>query len=152
MNWQSNRILSASNGTNPMLIKEMKSGFAVFGDVQFLPGYCVLLPKKEVATLNDLDLPKRKQFLTDMSILGDAIIASCQPLRVNYDILGNTDNYLHAHVFPRYEWENDEQKTKPVWLYSPTNWDSKETNYQPEKHDKVRGKISAYLDDYYKME
>ena len=34
-----------------------------------------------------------------MSVLGDAILAACSPLRVNYDILGNTDQFLHAHVF-----------------------------------------------------
>ena len=42
MEWYENRILSAINGTNPMLIKELKGGYAVFGDVQFLPGYCVI--------------------------------------------------------------------------------------------------------------
>lgn len=54
MKWQENRIKSAQNGTNPMLIKELKGGFLVFGDVQFLPGYCVLLPKKEIFSLKDL--------------------------------------------------------------------------------------------------
>ena len=110
MEWYENRILSAINGTNPMLIKELKGGYAVFGDVQFLPGYCVLLPKKEVNSLNVLTLEEREQFLSDMSVLGDAIIHSCTPIRVNYDILGNTDNFLHAHVFPRYEWESEERK------------------------------------------
>lgn len=77
MEWYENRILSSKNGTNPMLIKELKGGYAVFGDVQFLPGYCVLLPKREVNSLNDLPLEEREQFLSDMSILGDAIIHSC---------------------------------------------------------------------------
>lgn len=54
MKWYENRILSAKNGTNPMVIKELKGGYVVFGDVQFLPGYCVLLPKKEINSLNDL--------------------------------------------------------------------------------------------------
>ena len=81
MEWYENRILSAINGTNPMLIKELKGGYAVFGDVQFLPGYCVLLPKKEVNSLNVLTLEEREQFLSDMSVLGDAIIQSCTPIR-----------------------------------------------------------------------
>lgn len=37
-NWYDNRIKSELNGTNPMVMKEMPGGFAVFGDVQFLPG------------------------------------------------------------------------------------------------------------------
>ena len=149
MEWYENRILSAINGTNPMLIKELKGGYAVFGDVQFLPGYCVLLPKKEVTSLNVLSLEEREQFLSDMSILGDAIIQSCTPIRVNYDILGNTDNFLHAHVFPRYEWESEERKKMPVWLYDSSNWHNKETAYSPIKHDKIRNSILEYLNKNY---
>ena len=149
MEWYENRILSAINGTNPMLIKELKGGYAVFGDVQFLPGYCVLLPKKEVNSLNVLTLEEREQFLSDMSVLGDAIIQSCTPIRVNYDILGNTDNFLHAHVFPRYEWESEERKKMPVWLYDSSNWHNKETSYNPIKHDEIRNSILEYLNKNY---
>ena len=149
MEWYDNRILSAINGTNPMLIKELKGGYAVFGDVQFLPGYCVLLPKKEVNSLNVLTLEEREQFLSDMSVLGDAIIQSCTPIRVNYDILGNTDNFLHAHVFPRYEWESEERKKMPVWLYDSSNWHNKETSYNPIKHDEIRNSILEYLNKNY---
>lgn len=145
MNWEENRILSAKAGTNPMVLKELKGGYAVFGDVQFLPGYCVLLPKREVNSLNDLSLEERQQFLLDMSILGDAVMEACSPLRVNYDILGNTDNYLHAHVFPRYAWEKEERKVKPVWLYDSANWSNEETAYDPKKHDELRGKILQSL-------
>jgi hypothetical protein len=35
LNWKENRIESAREGTNPMVIAEMKSGYAVMGDVQF---------------------------------------------------------------------------------------------------------------------
>lgn len=150
MEWYENRVLSAINGTNPMLIKELKGGYAVFGDVQFLPGYCVLLPKKEVNSLNVLSLEEREQFLSDMSVLGDAIIQSCTPIRVNYDILGNTDNFLHAHVFPRYEWESEERKKMPVWLYDSSNWHNKETSYNPIKHDEIRNSILEYLNKNYK--
>ena len=41
----------------------------------------VLLPKKEVNSLNVLSLEEREQFLSDMSVLGDAIIQSCTPIR-----------------------------------------------------------------------
>lgn len=145
MAWRENRISSAKNGTNPMVIKEMTSGFVVLGDVQFLPGYCVLLPKEEVNSLNDLSIEERQSFLTDMSILGDAILSVCKPLRINYDILGNTDNYLHAHVFPRYKWEEEALRKMPVWLYDKANWQDEEKAYNPEKHDEIKEKIYQYL-------
>ncbi len=43
-NWQENRIQSAIDGTNPMLMAELPGGYAVFGDTQFLRGirFCFL--------------------------------------------------------------------------------------------------------------
>lgn len=145
MGWQENRIQSAIDGSNPMVIKELTGGYAVFGDVQFLPGYCVLLPKREVYSLNDLTIKERTDFLVDMSLLGDAILASTDAIRINYDILGNTDAYLHAHVFPRFDWEVLERKKMPVWLYDKSNWSNEETAYTPEKHDALRTKILMNL-------
>ncbi|KAF1298686.1 hypothetical protein BAU15_11205 [Enterococcus sp. JM4C] len=145
MHWTENRILSAQNGTNPMVIKELNASFVAFGDVQFLPGYCVLLPKREIFSLNDLPIEERSQFLTEMSLVGDAILKVCQPLRINYDILGNTDAYLHAHVFPRYDWEPIERRKMPVWLYDKSNWSNPETAYNPVEHDQIRQGIYDYL-------
>lgn len=150
MSWRENRIKTAIEGNNPMLIKELTGGYAVFGDVQFLPGYCVLLPKREVFSLNDLSLAERQAFLVDMSVLGDAVLASTDAIRVNYDILGNTDAYLHAHVFPRYDWEVEERRKMPVWLYDKSNWSNEQTAYQPEKHDALRQQILTKLNDFEK--
>ncbi|WP_353948359.1 HIT domain-containing protein [Sporolactobacillus sp. Y61] len=145
MNWRKNRIESARNGTNPMVLAQMKSGYAVIGDTQFLPGYCVLLPKKEVFSLNDLSVSERSQFLTDMSLIGDVIIDVCHPIRVNYDILGNTDAFLHAHIFPRYEWEKEEQRKKPVWLYDASNWFDADKQFNMEKHGKLKNELARNL-------
>lgn len=128
-----------------MVMTEMKGGFAVFGDVQFLPGYSVLLPKRNVSSLNDLNMVERTDFLKDMSILGDAILKVCQVERVNYDILGNTDNFLHAHVFPRYPTEAPERLKKPVWLYTPDHWTDSKYQYDVIRDKELRDEITKYL-------
>ncbi|MFT9452399.1 HIT family protein [Liquorilactobacillus ghanensis] len=143
--WYEDRIRSAINGTNPMVMTELAGGYAVFGDVQFLPGYSVLLPKRNVASLNDLAINERTAFLRDMSILGDAVLFACHAKRINYDILGNTDNFLHAHVFPRYLTEDAKKLKKPVWLYSSDYWTNPKYLYDPQKHDQLRQKITDYL-------
>jgi diadenosine tetraphosphate (Ap4A) HIT family hydrolase len=143
--WFEDRIGSAINGTNPMVMAELEGGYAVFGDVQFLPGYSVLLPKRKVAALNDLSLAERTIFLRDMSILGDAVLQTCRAAKINYEILGNTDNFLHAHVFPRYSTEDPQRLTKPVWLYSPEHWTDPKYLYDPQVHDELRQKITNYL-------
>ena len=108
--WKKNRIEACKNGTNPTYITELKSGYVVIGDTQFLPGYCVLLYKKKISCINELTIEERRQFLTDMTIVGDAIQKVYNPHRVNYEILGNTDEYVHAHIFPRYSWEGENAK------------------------------------------
>ncbi|EJE99332.1 hypothetical protein LM596_05730 [Liquorilactobacillus mali] len=146
--WFEDRIGSALDGTNPMVMAELEGGIAVFGDTQFLEGYSVLLPKKEVNSLNDLNLTERTLFLRDMSILGDAVMQATDAVRINYDILGNTDNFLHAHVFPRYKEEEPEKLRKPVWLYSANHWSDKKYLYDSKKHAMVRNKITMFLKEF----
>lgn len=140
-NWKTDRIGSAHAGQNPMVLANMKSGFAVMGDTQFLPGYCVLLPYVEVSSLNDLDMNQRSDNLLDMSIIGDVITEVCHPRRINYSIYGNTDTFLHAHIFPRYQWEGEEHRTKPVWNYPQSRWTDDDDLYSEEKHRELRKKL-----------
>jgi diadenosine tetraphosphate (Ap4A) HIT family hydrolase len=110
---------SARAGTNAHVAGRLESGWVVAGERQNLPGYCLLLPDPVVGDLNELDLAGRRQFLADMTLLGDAVIQAFKPMRLNYEILGNTAPALHAHVFPRYAWEPGLLRSKPVWFYYP---------------------------------
>lgn len=152
--WKKDRIGSAINGTNPTIITKMKSGYAVIGDTQFLPGYCVLLPNKKVNSLNELSFEERKKFLADMTIVGDAISFVCNPKRINYEILGNSDEFLHAHIFPRYYWENEKVK-RPVWLYPRNNWTDLDKQFFNMKDGKLlkrqlKEKIEELMNKIYK--
>jgi diadenosine tetraphosphate (Ap4A) HIT family hydrolase len=111
------RVDAARRGENPTVITKLPSGWVVLGDVQFLRGYCLLLPDPVVPHLNAMDMATRTQFLTDMTRLGDAILAETGAVRMNYEMLGNLEPALHAHVFPRYDNEPDDKRTKPVWFY-----------------------------------
>ena len=108
---------------SPKAIARMKSGWAVLGDSQFLKGYCLLLPDPVVAHLNDFSGETRTQFLNDMAALGDAVLAVTGALRINYEMLGNLEPALHAHVFPRYDDEPEDLRTKAVWLYPQEAWE-----------------------------
>ena len=101
----------------PRVIARMKSGWAVLGETQITHGYCLLLPDPVVPDLNALTGEARRQFLDDMARLGDAILAETQAERINYEILGNVEPALHAHVIPRHATEDAELRKKPVWLH-----------------------------------
>jgi diadenosine tetraphosphate (Ap4A) HIT family hydrolase len=111
------RVEAARAGTNPTVISRMPSGWAVLGDVQFLRGYALLLADPVVADLNALDQSQRIRYLQDMAILGDALLEVTGAYRINYEILGNTEAALHAHVFPRYMSEPEDLRKGPAWLY-----------------------------------
>jgi diadenosine tetraphosphate (Ap4A) HIT family hydrolase len=115
------RVAAARAGINPKVLCRMRSGWAVIGDVQFLPGYCLLLSDPVVPGLNDLPEQKRLTFLSDMARIGDAILSVTRASRINYEILGNSEPELHAHIFPRYADEPDENRRMPVWFYDWKN-------------------------------
>jgi diadenosine tetraphosphate (Ap4A) HIT family hydrolase len=128
----------------------MPSGFAVIGDTQHLPGYSVLLCEDESAShLTDLDWERRKTFLFDLSLLGEAIKNVCQAdglRRMNYEVLGNSLSILHGHVHPRYEWEPPERITGPVWRYPKEERNNPAVAYNDELHGVLRTAVTAELE------
>jgi diadenosine tetraphosphate (Ap4A) HIT family hydrolase len=111
------RVEAARAGTNPTVICRMPSGWAVLGDSQFLRGYSLLLADPVVPDLNALGSEERTRYLADMTILGDALLEVTGAYRINYEILGNLDPALHAHVFPRYTTEPESMRKGPAFLY-----------------------------------
>lgn len=98
-----------------------------------------------MTSLNELNIQERTLFLRDMSIIGDVLLEVCSAERINYDILGNTDNFLHAHIFPRYKTEPSERRVMPVWLYSSDHWHNAKYQYDPVQHGELRQKIADRL-------
>lgn len=111
------RVEEARAGTNPTVIARVPSGWVVIGDVQFLRGYSLLLADPVVSDINALDDRGRARFFLDMAILGDALLEVTGAYRINYEILGNTEAALHAHVFPRYLTEPEALRKGPAWFY-----------------------------------
>lgn len=111
------RVAMAREGTNPYALCRVKSGWVVAGDVQPVEAYCLLLPDPVVPSLNDLADEDRAQFLADMALIGDVLLKLDGVWRVNYEILGNLEPALHAHVVPRRLGEPEAYRTKPIWSY-----------------------------------
>src|SRR4030042_3722085 len=118
------RVESIRAGTNPPLICRVPSGWVVLCDLQFLSGYCILLPDPVVSSLNDLNRIQRAEYLCDMALVGDALMEVTGAYRINYAITGNTDPYLHAHIVPRYLSEPDELRKGLPWSHPQAEIDS----------------------------
>lgn len=149
--WRHDRVASALRGTNPTVMRRLAGGFAVIGDVQFLPGYSLLLTDRaNVDRLSELPRAERTAFLHGLDLLGEAVERACKAAdpafrRVNLEVLGNREAFLHAHVWPRYEWEPEEIRSGPVWWYPRSHW--QDPQYQlGQRHTQLRQQIARTLD------
>ena len=119
----------------------MPSGWAVMGDVQFLLGYCLLLPDPVVPSLNDLPAEERTLYLQDMAKIGDALLQTTGATRINYEILGNSEPQLHAHIFPRYSTEPEDRRKMPAWFY---DWQNA-IRYSEDEHGPLKNRLRVAL-------
>jgi diadenosine tetraphosphate (Ap4A) HIT family hydrolase len=127
------RILAVRSGTNPAVICQVPSGWAVLCDMQFLRGYTILLADPVVASINELGRLQRAEYLCDMALIGDALLEATGAYRINYCILGNSDPYLHAHIVPRYEREPEKYRKGLPWSYPKKIVDSTLFDYARDK-------------------
>jgi diadenosine tetraphosphate (Ap4A) HIT family hydrolase len=123
----------------PALVARLHSGWVVMGERQVLTGYCLLLPDPVVPHLNALPSELRVQFLSDMAMVGDSLLATTQALRVNYAIYGNVDPALHAHVFPRHATEPEATRTSQPWAL---DWNAAPI-YSQALHGELKRRIAA---------
>lgn len=135
------RVDALRAGSDPTFIARLSSGWAVMGERQFLPGYCLLLADPVVPALHALTIAERTQFLADMAALGDAVQKVTRSLRINYAILGNQEPALHAHVIPRFHDEPEKYATTHPFAY---DWNAA-VPFDPEQHRELRNRIHAAL-------
>jgi len=69
---------------------------------QSLPGYCVLLCKKHVREPYDLPREEQRLFFEDMMRVARELERVFAPVKMNFEILGNSVPHLHCHIKPRY--------------------------------------------------
>ena len=150
--FRADRVGSALAGTNPTVLRRLGAGFAVIADVQHLPGYCVLITDTPgIDQLTDLDPAAQLAFLDDASLLARAVSTVCRRRdprfrRINVEVQGNTDAFLHAHVTPRYTWEPDDIVGWPAALHHWTGRVSEEHQLGPQHHE-LRSEIGAAIDE-----
>jgi diadenosine tetraphosphate (Ap4A) HIT family hydrolase len=87
---------------------------ALLGPWQYYHGYCLLISRQHARELNGLADAERRAYLDEMCLLARAIEDCFQPLKLNYELLGNQVPHLHWHLFPRSA--SDPDRLKPVWL------------------------------------
>ena len=144
------RIEMIRNGTNPYFVKELDTGYVVIGDNQHFYGYTLFLYKNHDHTeLFQLDMPERKRFMEEMSIVAEAVSKAFGPEKMNYELLGMGDAHLHWHLYPRRNGDIEDYGNHgkgPVWWYPMEKMYSDGNRPSPEELTEMKDKLLTELE------
>lgn len=148
--WREDRVGAALRGENPNVIAELEHTFVAMGDVQFLPGYLVVFTKTPgVDKITELPREQRLAYWADLDLVATAmenVLSARDPeyRRLNIEMLGNRDAFLHTHLFPRFTWEPNGLVSDPLWKYPAETW-TDPNNQLGEQHNEVRDALAAEI-------
>lgn len=83
------------------LIADLGMTTAYLFDDQFFPGWTVLVLKRHATELFDLTKDERGQLIEEVSLVATALAMAFEPVKINYELLGNQLPHVHWHIIPR---------------------------------------------------
>lgn len=137
------RINDIKIGRNKYFVKELETGYVVLGDHQFYYGYTLFLSKEHARELHEVDKQFRNKFLIEMSQVAEAVFKAFKPEKLNYELLGNTDEHMHWHIFPRRK--TDPMSHTGVWAVSKEIRKAPETVPTDEKLAEMISSLNMHL-------
>ena len=82
-------------------------------DDQFFPGWTVLVLKRHATELFELTKDERGRLIEEVSAVATALAMAFEPVKLNYELLGNQVPHIHWHLIPRLA--DDPAPKEPVW-------------------------------------
>lgn len=92
-------------GTPTNVIVELECSWLTMGNEPPgppLPGTCALFHRRHAVELHDLTPEEATALMRDVQRVSRALAEAATPVKVNYEVHGNTIPHLHVHFFPRY--------------------------------------------------
>ncbi len=78
-----------------------------------------------------------------MALVAEAVYHSFEPRKLNYELLGNTDNHMHWHLFPRYK--DDPDPKRAVWVIDRSIRSSENVKPSTEDLEKLRNTLLKHF-------
>ena len=83
-------------------IAELEASWVLIGPDDPMRGYACLVFARHAIELHDLTEAEGSAFMRDIRRVSAAIAKIVQPVKMNYEVHGNTAPHLHVHFFPRH--------------------------------------------------
>lgn len=80
----------------------LPSSWVLVGPDDPVRGYVCLVFARHAIELHDLTDAEGDALMRDLRTVSAAVARIVQPVKMNYEIHGNTAPHLHVHLFPRY--------------------------------------------------
>jgi diadenosine tetraphosphate (Ap4A) HIT family hydrolase len=119
-------------------VAELETSWVLIGPEDPIRGYACLVFARHAVELHDLGEAEGAAFMRDMRRVSAAVAAITQPVKMNYEVHGNTAPHLHVHFFPRYR--GDQFEGGPI---NPRV--AKRPAYGPGEFDRFRERLQAAL-------
>jgi diadenosine tetraphosphate (Ap4A) HIT family hydrolase len=130
-------------GTHPTYVARLDTGYVVLSSYQFFEGYTLFLCNKHAFELHELEADFRQKFLSDMSIVAEAVYRAFHPKKLNYELLGNGVPHLHWHIIPRYD--DDPAQEQPVWTIPESIRRGEQARAVPERLQQLKIRLLNQL-------
>jgi diadenosine tetraphosphate (Ap4A) HIT family hydrolase len=82
-------------------VAEFSTSWLTAGPLAPLPGYACVVAKRHVREPFELPMPERAAFWEEAMHAAEILARLFKPLKMNYEIHGNTIPHLHMHLYPR---------------------------------------------------
>jgi len=100
-------------GEGPLFIADLPTSRVYFNEDQFFPGWVFVVLKRHAVELYELTASERAAQVEDVARVARALAAVYQPVKMNYELLGNQVPHIHWHLVPRLA--DDPEPRGPVW-------------------------------------
>ena len=132
-------------GEDPYAVAETETGYVTLAPTQYYRGYTLFVARWCEPELHSLPADNRLRFLEEMAHVAEALFQAVRPVKMNYELLGNSVAHLHWHLIPRHA--DDPHLGGPAWedpgfmeaLRSETH------RPEPEERDDLRRSILTEL-------
>ena len=100
-------------GEGDFFIADLDVCRAYFNPDQFFPGWVFVVLRRHATELYELSTVERARLMEDVNRMAQTLAAVYQPVKMNYELLGNQVAHIHWHLIPRLA--GDPEPRWPVW-------------------------------------
>jgi diadenosine tetraphosphate (Ap4A) HIT family hydrolase len=99
-----------------LFVADLGVSRAYLNEDQFFPGWVFVVLRRHATELYELSAAERGVLIEDVSQMAEALHRVYNPLKMNYELLGNQVPHIHWHLIPRLVGDPDPRW--PVWRAS----------------------------------